>query len=368
MAIEPHAAHMAHMTMPETQRVALVTDTAYLRHDTGHHPENAGRLRAVYAYLRETGLDTRLPHIAPRPATDADLLRVHTARHLAYITGLAARGGGAIDPDTIASSHSEEVARLAAGGLLAALDAVVSGDSHGPSSAFVLARPPGHHAMAGRAMGFCLYNSVAIAARYAQEIHGLRRVLILDWDVHHGNGTQSIFYGDPSVLFISLHQYPLWPPGWGLIDQDGEGAGAGYTVNVPLPPGEGDASYALACEEIVRPIATAFQPDLVLVSAGQDCHIADPIGGMAVTAAGFAAFARLALDIARAANARGPVLALEGGYNSDTLPYLVGVILDTLGGLGLAITDPYARALPISDNARARLADVKRALQPWWDL
>ena len=299
---------------------------------------------------------------------DGDLRRVHTARHLAHIEGLAARGGGAIDPDTIVSPHSEEVARLAAEGVLAALDAVVSGDPHGPSSAFVLARPPGHHAMADRAMGFCLYNSIAVAARYAQEVHGLRRVLILDWDVHHGNGTQSVFYDDPSVLFISLHQYPLWPPGWGLIDQDGEGAGAGYTVNIPLPPGEGDAGYALACEEVVRPIATVFQPDLVLVSAGQDCHIADPIGGMAVTAAGFAAFTRLAMDITREAGARGPVLTLEGGYNLDTLPYLVGVILDTLGGLGLAIADPYARALPISDAARARLAEVKRTLRPWWNV
>ncbi len=363
---EPHAPHATNT--PGTQRVALVTETAYLRHDTGYHPENAARLRAIYAYLRETGLDACLPHIAPRPATDADLLRVHTARHLAHIEGVAARGGGAIDPDTIVSPHSEGVARLAAGGVLAALDAVVSGDPHGPRGAFVLARPPGHHAMADRAMGFCLYNSVAVAARYAQEVHGLRRVLILDWDVHHGNGTQSIFYDDPSVLFISLHQYPLWPPGWGLIDQDGEGAGAGYTVNIPLPPGEGDASYALACEEVVRPISTAFQPDLVLVSAGQDCHIADPIGGMAVTAAGFAAFTRLALDIARTAGARGPVLTLEGGYNLDTLPYLVGAILDTLGGLGLDVADPYARALPISDEARARLAEVKRTPRPWWNV
>jgi len=359
------------MTAPQTPRVALVTDATYLQHSTGYHPENAARLRAVYAHLRETGLDDALTHIAPRPATDADLLRVHTAPHLARIERLAAGGGGHIDPDTIVSPRSEEVARLAAGGTLAALDAVVSGEQghpNHPQSAFVLSRPPGHHAMADRAMGFCLYNSVAVAARYAQQVHGLRRVLILDWDVHHGNGTQSIFYDDPSVLFISLHQYPLWPPGWGWTDQDGAGAGAGYTVNVPLPPGEGDAGYALACDDIVRPIARAFKPDLVLVSAGQDCHIADPIGGMGVSAAGFAAFTRLAADIVRTAGAHGPILVLEGGYNTDTLPYLVGAILDALGDLGLAITDPYARPIPISDEARRRLADVKQTLRPWWDV
>ncbi len=225
------------MTAPETPRVALVTDAAYLRHQTGSHPENAARLRAVYTYLRDTGLDDALPHVTPRPATDADLLRAHTPDHVALIERLAAQGGGQIDPDTIVSPRSEEVARLAAGGLLAALDAVVTTAPGRPTGAFVLSRPPGHHAMADRAMGFCLYNGVAVAARYARDVLGLRRVLILDWDVHHGNGTQSIFYDDPSALFISLHQYPLWPPGWGWLDQDGAGAGAGYTVNVPFVAG-----------------------------------------------------------------------------------------------------------------------------------
>jgi len=361
------------MTAPYIPRVALVADATYLRHRTGDHPENATRLGAVYAYLRDTGLDDTLAHIVPRPATDADLLRVHTAPHLARIGRLAAHGGGQIDPDTIVSPRSDEVARLAAGGALAALDAVVSGARDHPArphprSAFVLSRPPGHHAMADRAMGFCLYNSVAVAARYAQQVHGLRRVLILDWDVHHGNGTQSIFYDDPSVLFLSLHQYPLRPPGWGWIDQDGAGAGAGYTVNVPLPPGEGDAGYALACDDIARPIAEAFKPDLVLVSAGQDCHIADPIGSMGVSAAGFAAFTRLAGEIARTAGAHGPILVLEGGYNIDTLPYLVGAILDALGDLDLAIKDPYARSIPISDEARHRIAEVKQTLRPWWGI
>lgn len=341
---------------------ALVTDAAYFQHETGRHPENAGRLRAVYDYLRQAGLDTRLPAVAPRRATDDELLAVHTPDHLALIGELAARGGGAIDLDTVVSPRSDAVARLAVGGVLAALDRLISApdeatSANQPRSAFVLARPPGHHAMAEQAMGFCLYNSIAVAARYAQRVHGLERVLILDWDVHHGNGTQSIFYDDPSVLFISLHQYPLWPPGWGRIDQAGTGAGQGFTVNVPLPPGEGDATYALACDELVRPLARAFRPELVLVSAGQDAHIADPISDMAVTAGGFAMLARVARDVATDAGAYGPALVLEGGYNPRTLPYLVAAILEPLGDLGLSIADPYARETPISDAARRVIAD-----------
>ncbi len=222
--------------------------------------------------------------------------------------------------------------------------------------------------MAERAMGFCLYNSIAVAARYAQRRYGLRRILILDWDVHHGNGTQDIFFADPAVLFISLHQYPLWPPGWGRVDQIGEDGGTGFSINVPLPPGEGDAAYALACERIVTPIATAFQPQLVLVSAGQDCHIADPIGGMALSAAGFAALTRLARRIAADAGAYGPILLLEGGYNPQTLPYLIGAILDALGDLGLTVDDPCVRPVPVSAAARQRLDAVAETLRPWWDL
>lgn len=354
------------MAEQDAAPVALVASDDFLHHDTGRHPENAGRLRAVYEYLRESGLAARLPHVEPRPATDEELLAVHTQRHLALLRDLAVRGGGSIDADTILSVHSEDVARLAAGGALAALDAAISTAHNHVRSAFVLARPPGHHAMAERAMGFCLYNSIAVAARHAQQCHGLRRVLVLDWDVHHGNGTQSIFYDDPSVLFISLHQFSLWPPGWGWLDQNGAGRGAGFTVNVPLPTGEGDAGYALACEQVVAPIARAFQPELVLVSAGQDGHRADPIGGMALSAGGFAALARLARKIAVEAGAYGPVLLLEGGYNPATLPYLIGAILDALGDLGLAVDDPYAEDVPVSDEARRRLELVTTALRPWW--
>jgi acetoin utilization deacetylase AcuC-like enzyme len=349
-------------------RVALVTSSAYFRHETGPHPENAERLRAVYRYLQETGLAARLPAVPPRPATDEELLAVHTARHVEMLSQLSRRGGGWIDADTAVSPATDEVARLAAGGALAVLDAVISREPSRPTTAFVLARPPGHHAMAERAMGFCLYNSIAVAARYAQRRHGVRRVLVLDWDVHHGNGTQDLFYDDPSVLFISLHQYPLWPPGWGWLDQVGSGAGRGFSVNVPLPPGEGDGGYALACERVVRPIATAFQPELVLVSAGQDGHIADPISSMALTAGGFAALARLARGIAASAGAYGPVLLLEGGYNPTTLPYLVAAILDALGDLDLAVSDPYARHVPVSDEALRRLQAVADTLRPWWTL
>jgi acetoin utilization deacetylase AcuC-like enzyme len=307
-----------------------------------------------------------VPRLAPRPATDEELLAVHTPGHLLHLRALAERGGGVIDGETVVAPQSEQIARLAAGGALVALDAVVAGGPDKPSAAFVLARPPGHHAMAACAMGFCLYNSIAVAARYAQQRHGLRRVLVLDWDVHHGNGTQSIFAADPSILFISLHQYPLWPPDWGWLDQVGTGEGTGFTVNVPLPPGQGDAAYALACAQVVRPIARAFQPELVLVSAGQDAHRADPIGDMALSAYGFAALARVAREIAAEAAAYGPVLLLEGGYNPQTLPYLVGAILDALGDMGLHITDPYAADVPVSDETHRRLDMVQQTLRRWW--
>ncbi|HZS91159.1 MAG TPA: histone deacetylase [Chloroflexota bacterium] len=351
-----------------TASIALVTSREYQRHNTGSHPENAGRLQAIDRYLNETGLSARLGAIEPRRASDDDLLAVHRPEHLERIRRLAAQGGGMIDADTIVSPASDEVARLAAGGALAALDAVIAGGEQAPRSAFVLGRPPGHHAMTDVAMGFCLYNSVAIAARYAQKQYGLRRILVLDWDVHHGNGTQQIFYHDPSVLFISLHQYPLWPPGWGTVDQLGMDDGRGFSVNIPLPPGEGDAGYSLACERLVRPIVEQFRPELVLVSAGQDGHVADPISDMSLTAAGFAMLARTARDLAAGARAYGPVLLLEGGYNPNTLPFLVGSILDALGDLGLSISDPYARLVPVSDGARRRLDAVVEALGPWWTL
>ncbi len=349
---------------PTPAPVALVRDPRFLLHDTGAHVETPRRLQAVGAYLRETGLDA-LPTIAPRPATDDELLAVHTPRHLAYLTKLDRQGGGFIDADTVMSAHSESVGRLAAGGALAAVDAVVSGAA---KTALVIARPPGHHAMSERAMGFCLYNNVAVAARYVQARHGLRRVLILDWDVHHGNGTQEIFDADASVLFVSIHQFPLWPPGWGWLDQIGSDDGQGYTVNFPMPPGDGDDTYKLICDDAIASIAASFKPDLVLVSAGQDCHIADPISSMGLTADGFAMLTRAAKRIAASSGAYGPILLLEGGYNPMTLPYLVGSIIGALGDLDVKIDDPYARALPISSEARRRVALVRRTLSPWWAL
>lgn len=342
--------------------VALVRDPRFMLHDTGAHVETPRRLQAIDAYLRETGLDA-LPTLTPRPADDAELLAVHTPRHLAHLAKLDRQGGGFIDADTVMSAHSESIGRLAAGGALTAVDAVVSGEAR---TAFVIARPPGHHAMSERAMGFCLYNNIAVAACYAQSRHSLRRVLILDWDVHHGNGTQEIFDADASVLFVSMHQFPLWPAGWGWLDQIGSGDGEGYTVNFPLPPGDGDAAYQLICDDVVASIAAAFKPDLVLVSAGQDGHIADPISSMGLTAGGFAALTRAATRIAAASDAYGPVLLLEGGYNPATLPYLVGSIISALGDIDVKVDDPYARSLPISSEARRRVALVRQTLSPWW--
>jgi acetoin utilization deacetylase AcuC-like enzyme len=238
-----------------------------------------------------------------------------------------------LDPDTGLSARSYEVARLAAGGLLQALDAILTRDPGPgtPHSVFAFVRPPGHHAESSRGMGFCIFNNVAIAAEYAKEKFGLKRILIVDWDLHHGNGTQQAFYDDPAVLFFSSHQYPYYP-GSGSFDEIGRGKGEGFTVNAPLPTGFGDAEYIHIYSSVLKPIALEFEPELVLVSAGFDPFIRDPLGGMKVTGEGFGALAAIVRDIAQAASNGRVLITLEGGYNSEGLRSGVGSVLRTFLG------------------------------------
>ncbi|MCD6725672.1 MAG: histone deacetylase [Solirubrobacteraceae bacterium] len=267
---------------------------------------------------------------------------MHSAAHVARVEALCRSGGGALDPDTIVSAHSCEAARRAAGGAAALVDALLGGTPVGAA----LHRPPGHHADATHAMGFCLFNSIAVAARHAIDAHGLERVLVLDWDVHHGNGTNDIFHEDPRVLFASIHQSPLYP-GTGRADDSGSGAGAGFTVNLPVPAGSGDALFTALVDHVIVPAALAYEPQLVLVSAGFDAHADDPLGGCAVTERGFAAMAASTRRLAAGLGA--PLgIVLEGGYDLGALTRSLIAVLETVA------RDPAA--LPAGDAAPHPLA------------
>ena len=280
------------------------------------HPECPERLDAVLRGLGEAGLLNRLARVDARAATQEELLLCHTREYLSTAKRDVESGRPYLSTgDTDITANSWEVAARAAGGVLNAVDAVVSGKAR---NAFCAVRPPGHHATPNRGMGFCLFNNVAIAARHAQRKHGLARVLIVDWDVHHGNGTQDIFYSDPSVFFFSTHQWPLYP-GTGRADETGEGAGRGATMNRPFPAGSGRAEILGAVQGSLLPAAERFQPDLVLISAGFDSRAGDPLGRFTLTDRDFADLTRTAIEIADRYACGRVVSVLEGGYNPEGL-------------------------------------------------
>jgi acetoin utilization deacetylase AcuC-like enzyme len=328
----------------------LLRHPSSLEHDTGAHPESPQRIVAIERALSERrwlGWDVRL---SP-PASRATIEAVHPARHVDRIAALSARGGGMLDMDTIVSRGSFEAALHAAGGAVAMVDALL-GSERAPAAAS-LHRPPGHHADAERAMGFCLFNNVAIAAQHALDAGAARRVLILDWDVHHGNGTNDIFAGRDDVLFCSIHQSPLYP-GTGPATDAGYGPGAGYTVNLPVPGGSGDAVYASLVEHVVRPLGRAYGPDLVLVSAGYDAHADDPLAGCVVTDAGYAAMSASVRAIAEELAA--PLgIVLEGGYDLGALARSTLITLEAVGAQQ-APAVPEVALHPLAARARDRLA------------
>jgi acetoin utilization deacetylase AcuC-like enzyme len=317
---------------PDRSRAALFRSPRFRDHDTGSHPENAGRLIAIDEELQRLELLSDRPDVPFAPAADEELARVHDLRYVSGVRDFAERGGGWLDGDTFVAPESFDVAALAAGAGIAAVDAALAGQArHG----LVLARPPGHHATPARGMGFCLFNTIAVAAAHARE-RGLERILIVDWDVHHGNGTQDAFYDTDSVLFISTHQSPLYP-GTGAATERGEGRGEGYTINIPLPAGCDDQSYAEVFDQIVLPAANAYRPQLVLVSAGFDAHAADPLANMRLTEAGFAALARRVVQVADD-HADGRLIAfLEGGYDPRALAGSVAATLAVLDGDGASL-------------------------------
>ncbi|MDO9409116.1 histone deacetylase [Patulibacter sp.] len=293
-----------------------------LRHETGSHPERADRMVAIERELEARDWCGFVPRDSPE-ATDEQLLAVHPRAHVERIRALARSGGGRIDADTIVSSGSWDAAVHGAGGAVAVVDALLSGEATRAAS---LHRPPGHHCETAEPMGFCLLNNVAIAARHAVLTHGLRRVLVLDWDVHHGNGTAEIFAGSGEVLFASIHEFPLYP-GTGRPTETGHGAGKGLTVNLPVPGGTGDRTWVGMVEHVVAPIARDWAPELVLVSAGYDAHADDPLAGCEVTDDGFARIAGAAHRLAKELDV--PLgLVLEGGYDVDALARSVARTLE----------------------------------------
>ncbi len=319
-----------------------------LEHDTGAHPENASRIRAIEAKLEEAAWPG-LERIEAPAATREQLTRVHSPDHVEAIEDFSARGGGMIDVDTIASEGSFEAALHAAGGAVDAVDRLLAGED---TFAFCGLRPPGHHAEAARAMGFCLFNNVAVASAHAIEAGGAERVLVLDWDVHHGNGTEAIFAGSDEVLYASIHQWPLYP-GTGPAEYVGTGAGEGYTVNLPVPPGSGTDEFLALVQHVVVPIGRDFRPGLVAISAGYDAHRRDPLAECSVDTQGFADMAASTRDLAAELDV--PVLVcLEGGYAPDALAESVLATVEALEGDGEPAAAPVAPAQPYAERHRDR--------------
>ena len=298
-------------------RVGFVYDPRYLGHEMGPgHPESPERLRAICAQLQSSGTWSRLHQITPRRAERQWIERIHRASYVESLERRSpAKGYASLDPDTSMSPGTLDAAYLAAGGALAAVDAIMNGDI---DQAFCAVRPPGHHAEADRAMGFCFFNSVAIATRYIQQHHGLQRVLIVDWDVHHGNGTQHAFYDDASVLFFSTHQFPYYP-GTGGAMETGEGRGKGLTINVPLSGGQGDDEYREVFQKVLVPTADTFQPEFVVISAGFDAHRDDPLASMDLTEEGYGELTSLVATIAKNFSCGRILACLEGGYHLQAL-------------------------------------------------
>ena len=295
----------------------LVYDSRYLDHDMGAgHPESPNRLRAIMERLEQSGTAARLARIVPREAEDEWITQIHTPSYVSMLkTQAPTNGRVSLDPDTSMSPGSLSAAYLAAGGALAAVDAIMSRQVE---HVFCAVRPPGHHAEAGRAMGFCLFNNVAIAARYVQKRYGLQRVLIVDWDVHHGNGTQHSFEDDASVLFFSTHQFPHYP-GTGRATERGKGAGEGFTIDVPMEAGEGNEEYRAIFQKSLVPAADAFKPEFVIISAGFDAHKDDPLASMGLTEEGYADLTAIVAGIARRHAGGRILLSLEGGYHLTAL-------------------------------------------------
>jgi acetoin utilization deacetylase AcuC-like enzyme len=379
-----------------TSRTGFVFDERFLAHDTGvsttvqmrngsfelspePHPSSVFITRRTKEFLDGAGLSSLMLPVEAREASEDEIAVYHSREYIAGIRARAERGPisgpfkaawGEIDDETSLSTGSFTAALYAAGGAMNAIRAVIEGRV---KNCYALLRPPDHHAMSNKAMGFCIFNNTAIAAHYARNVYGLERIMIVDWDVHHGNGTQDAFYADPGVLFLSLHQQNWYPKLSGELDQVGSGAGAGYTVNIPLPAGTGDRGYKAAFERLVLPIGLHYRPQLVIVTAGQDASWLDPLAQMMVTMDGFRQMSRLMVDLAEEICEGRIVMLQAGGYSPAYVPYCTAAVVEALIGVDLGIVDLYETAaelerckLVFSQETHDALAAARAWHRQWW--
>jgi acetoin utilization deacetylase AcuC-like enzyme len=342
------------MARADPPQPVFLSHPSSLEHDTRPHPEQPARMIAI-----EQELSNRswfgFRRVESRPVDRPVLERVHPASHIELIQRVAAQGGGQLDLDTVMSAGSFEAALHAAGGAVQMVELLLSGEA---AYGFSAHRPPGHHATAGTAMGFCLFNNIAVAARHAVSALGCERVVILDWDVHHGNGTNDIFFSSPEVLFISIHQRPLYP-GSGAASEVGAGDGTGFTVNLPVPPRSGNDLYTSLVDHVVVPLVSSFEPRLVLISAGYDAHDADPLADCTVTEDGFAAMTRSMRGVCQALGI--PIgCVLEGGYALHALAQSVAATMEVLA-------DRDGSSAVHGQSAPSRMAlEARERLARWW--
>ena len=380
--------------MMSSHRTGLVFDEHFLAHDSGEeatvimragsfalspqpHPSSLVITKRIKEFLDLSGLAVRMLPLAARVASEDEIAMYHTRAYIAGMRAYAAGGPaggswGEVDEETILSPGSFEAALYAAGGALNAVDAVMEGRVR---NVYALLRPPGHHATKNQALGFCIFNNMVLAAQHARNVHGLERIMIVDWDVHHGNGIQDAFYQDSQVLFVSLHQQNWFPALAGELEQVGSGAGAGYTVNIPLPAGTGDRGYRAAFEQLVVPIGLQFRPQLILVEAGQDPCWLDPLARMMVTMDGFRQMSELIVGLAEEVCAGRLVMLQGGGYSAPYVPYCTAAAIEPLLGVDLGIVDLYPTAPELQSCKAIFSHETQQALlaahewhKHWWNI
>ncbi|GIO20445.1 class II histone deacetylase [Oceanobacillus oncorhynchi subsp. incaldanensis] len=368
------------------RKTGFIVHESYFWHDTGNgalslppggwieadeHGESPKSKRRIKNLLERSEFIEELQTIKPKEATREEVEKIHDPSYVEKVKQLSNADGGDAGLAALVGRDSYEIALLSAGGTMTGVDAVMNGDVQ---NVYTLTRPPGHHAEKDQGMGFCLFNNVAIAANYAREKYGLKRIMVLDWDVHHGNGTENIFYEDSEILFISLHQELNFPPNRGFAEHTGSGDGEGYNVNIPLPAGTGNAGYKYALEKLVTPIAKEFKPELIIVSAGQDANVFDPLARMMVTAEGYGEIASLVKEMAGNLCSGRLVVSHEGGYSAAYVPFCTLRIIESLTGLKSKVTaDPYQEVIEtlptniLKNNQKEAVDEIVERQSRYWN-